>query len=135
MFFICKFNGLYFIIFFFDGLLILPLVSSILASTPHGTMSFKICFLSALLLSFREFPMTYMTSKNERNLSVFFCWSLGPEQGNVLRQGGTDSSLVRISHLSKSFNDFRIFSIPKNFSSWAHLNQFRPFLSTNISIP
>ena len=79
--------------------------------------------------------MTYMTSKNERNLSVLFCWSLGPDQGDVLCRVGMSSCLVSISHLSKSFNDVQIFYIPKNFPRWALLNQHCSSLSTDTSIP
>ena len=109
-------------------------ISSILASNPRGTRSFRMWSLSALTLSFLEFTMTCMTPKAERNFSVLFCWSLGPGQGDVLRRVGTSSCLMSISHLSKSFDDVRIFSSPKNFLTWALLNQFCSSLSTNTSV-
>ena len=68
---------------------------------------------SALPLSFLEFTMTYMTPKNDRNLSVLFCWSLGPDQPGVPRRVGMSSGQVRISHFSRPFNDIRISSTPK----------------------
>ena len=40
-----------------------PWISSILASNPRGTMSFKMCSLSALSLSFWEFTLTYLTQR------------------------------------------------------------------------
>ena len=78
--------------------------------------------------------MTYMIPKAERNLSVLFCWSLGPDQPSVLRRVGMSSSLVSIQHFSKPFNDKPIFSIPKILTTGARLNQFCSSLSRNTSI-
>ena len=69
-----------------------------------------------------------------RRIYVLLCWSLGPGQGDMLRWVGMSSCLVRIPHLSKSFNDVRIFSRPKDFPTWALFNQFCSSLSTSISI-
>ena len=63
----------------------------------------------------------------------FILLILGPRQPGVTRQVGTSSCLVRISHLSRPFNDVRISSIPKNFPTRARLNQFCSSLSTNTS--
>ena len=46
-----------------------------------------------------------MTPKNDRNLSVLFCWSLGPDQPGVPSRVGMRSCLVRMSHFSRPFND------------------------------
>ena len=67
MFFICKLKGLYLIV-----MVCFPWISSILPSSPRGTMSFRMCFLSALPLGFLFLIMTYMTPKTKKNLSVLF---------------------------------------------------------------
>ena len=64
--------------------------------------------------------MTYVTPKNDENLSVLFCWFLGPDQPGVPRRVDMSSCLLRISHFSRQFNDVRISSIPKNVPTWAH---------------
>ena len=69
---ICKLEGLYLIIFSSIACLCFPWISSILASSPRGTMSFRMCFLSALPLGFLLLIITYMTPKTDRNLSVLF---------------------------------------------------------------
>ena len=75
-----------------------------------------------------------MTQKNERNLSVLFWWSLGPDQPGVSRRVGMSSCLVKISHFLRQFGAVRISSSPKNFPTWALLNQSCSSLSTNTSI-
>ena len=111
-----------------------PWISSNLESNPRGTMSFKMCSLSALPLYFREFTMIFMTTKNKWNLSALFCWYSDPRQKDVLCHVGTSYCLVNISHFSKSFNDIQIFSIPKKFSTWARVNQFCSSLPTITSV-
>ena len=58
MLFICKLKGLYLIIFFFNGLLMLSLDLFNSCIKPAWYNVLQMCFLSALPLSFRQFTVT-----------------------------------------------------------------------------
>ena len=89
-------------------------ISSILFIKSEWSNVFQNEFLKTLPLPFLEITMVHITPRTERNLSVLFCWSLGPSKIGVPRRFGTSSCLVSISYFSKPFNDVRISSNPKN---------------------
>ena len=93
------------------------------------------CAPYALFL-FLLWPLTiaYMTPYIERTLSVFFCWSLDPDQPSLVSRFDSNFFLVNISRFSKTLDDIWIFSIPGNFRTWERLNKNLSLLSRSTSV-
>ena len=71
MFFICKLKGLYLIIFFLMAFWCLSSISSILASSPRGTMFFRMCLTLIFSRVYSDIKSTSQWDENIMVLDVF----------------------------------------------------------------
>ena len=97
-------------------------------------MILNMCSLNALPLYFLEWLILLVTPQADNYLSIWFFKFLVPNQTSVVSLFDSNSSLVSIFNFSKSFNNVRILSIPKNLPARAHLNHCWHFLPTSTSV-
>ena len=89
-------------------------------------MILNMCSLNALPLYFLEWLILLVTPQADNYLSIWFFKFLVPNQTSVVSLFDSNSSLVSIFNFSKSFNNVRISSIPKNMCFY--MCSFKPCL-------
>ena len=103
-------------------------ISSIFASNPSGIMSFRMCFLSALPLSFWEFTVSEMK----------ISWSWASSLGVPYYGSPPPSAWRKARDLISSSDNLTVYvmiqAIPRYCPICALLNQFWSPLSTSTSI-
>ena len=134
MFFICKFKGLYLIVFFFDDLLMLSLglFNFYIKSAWYDVfqdMLFK-CFALGLF----AFNYDIHDPKEREEFIRLVLMILRPRPASRTMGTAFMSFLVSISHLSRPVTNVSMCLRFKDFPTWALLNQFYSSLSTTTSI-